>query len=187
MQAKDRNAEIQRTIEAEKIPILPFELELARGAMEKHVKTQEALGREMGEAMNQSSETWHDNAPAEAISQASRTLAETAEQTIRVLKLSEIFEYESSPEDGVTLGSIVAVRYGSSVEQNRFFLTGISRELTPSVAAKIPNVEDIDVINISSPVGRALMGKKAGETTMFTTPNGREIELTIDSVEQLVI
>ncbi len=82
-----------QTIEKGELPILPFELEAAKCAMEKLIAEQDELGRTLREAMDQSSETWHDNAPAEAISSASVVLAESARPIQRILGEGVVFEY----------------------------------------------------------------------------------------------
>jgi len=182
-----RNNEILQTIEANRIPVLPFELTLAKRAFEGHVQEQAHLSERQFEAMNQSSETWHDNAPAEAIAQASKALSALASHTMRIMSQSDVFEYEASVEDGVTLGSLVAVRYGSSSDTTHFYITGATREVTEEIEAALPEVEDLEIITVSSPVGKALLGAKSGETTDFLAPNGRSIPLHVESVDQISV
>jgi len=43
--------------------------------------------------------------------------------------------------------------------------------------------EDLDVYPESSPIGQAIAGLKAGESTSYTAPNGREITVKIVKVE----
>lgn len=180
-----RNEEIKQSIENLEVPVLPFELAIAKDAMIGHIASQRELGQKMGEAMNQSSETWHDNAPAEALTAESKTLAKIAERTIGIINSAKVFEYEATDMDEVTLGSIVDIRYGKSSNLDRLVLTGVSRQLTPEIAERIEMTDDTEVITLSSPVGRAIFGKKAGEVTSFTAPNGREISLTIEAVSQI--
>src|SRR5262249_37900141 len=71
------------------------------------------------------------------------------------------------PKDKVGLGSVVKV-YDSSKEEE------ISYELVTS--------EESDVaagkISTTSPIGRALLNKKVGDTALVVTPNGnREMEV----------
>jgi transcription elongation factor GreA len=71
------------------------------------------------------------------------------------------------PRDRVALGSKVRV-YDSTKDEE--------------IEYKLVTSEESDVtkglISTTSPIGRALMGKKIGETTEVTTPNGkRELEV----------
>ena len=71
------------------------------------------------------------------------------------------------PKDKVALGSKIRV-YDSTKEEE--------------IEYKLVTSEESDVgqglISTSSPIGRALMGKKVGDTAMVVTPNGsRELEI----------
>lgn len=180
-----RNDAIKDCIEKSQIPILPFELELARSAMARHVADQRTLSEKMGEAMNQSSETWHDNAPAEAITHESKTLAERAMRTAAILNEGAVFEYETTETDTVTLGSVVGVRYGKSAAIDTLVLTGATRALTPELQHEVALPEDAEIITLASPIGNAIFNKHVGDVAGFTTPNGREINVTIVSIDQL--
>lgn len=183
----ERNLEIQQTIEADRVPVLPFELEIAQRALARHIREHEKLTVQQFEAMNQTSETWHDNAAADAVTQASQNLAKTAGETNRILNNSDLFEYKANPEDGVTLGSFATVRFGNSDEPDYFYLTGTTRVLTDEIQAALPPAEDINVITVFSPVGKALFGTKVGESTKFTTPAGRVIDLHVNAIEQIQV
>jgi hypothetical protein len=54
--------------------ILQFELNRAQNELANLADKQAELGQSMGEAMSQTSETWHDNSCAEIIAQDSRVL-----------------------------------------------------------------------------------------------------------------
>ncbi len=68
-------------------------------------------------------------------------------------------------------------------------LFGATVEITTDESIKqytIVGVDEIDLgksfISWESPVGRALLGKKAGETVLMRTPRGEEIEMTIEKI-----
>lgn len=48
---------------------------------------------------------------------------------------------------------------------------------------EIADGTDIDVFSAESPLGAALMGRKAGDETSYTAPNGKEISVAIVSAE----
>jgi len=181
----DRNNEIQRSIEQSRVPVLPFELTLAKNALKVHVEKQSDLSAKMRDAMHQSSETWHDNAPAEVIINDSRNLAKIAEKTINILGNADVFDYEANPEEGVTLGSLVDVRYGDSPDVTSFVLTGVSRELTPDLAETINDDKKVNIVTLNSPIGKAIFGKSIGQKTSFTVGGENIITLTIESIQQI--
>jgi transcription elongation factor GreA len=78
---------------------------------------------------------------------------------------------EATASDEVHAGNVVT----ASVAGNEMrFLLG-SREIAGD--------SDIDVYSESSPLGRAVLGAKAGSTVTYTAPNGRDIEVKVEKVE----
>lgn len=181
-----RNREILHTIEDGGLPVLPFEIDVAKSAMERLVKEQNSLGKSLGEAMNQSSETWHDNAPAEAVSQASITLSALAKPVQHILGRGVIFDYEQGVSEEVTLGSVVSVRFDNSSDCIKYLVTGATREIPEdsSVYEKMSRL-NASVITLSSPIGRAIFGAKVGQTVAFDVPKRRQRKVTIDSIDVL--
>lgn len=179
-----RNEKILKTIESKRIPVLPFEVDIAKRALNRHIKHQDELGQLLNEAMSQSSETWHDNAPADAISNDSRNLAEAASAAIRIINESDVYSYEARPEDGVTLGSFVSARYHNKDEQSFFYITGATRELGERQDF-LPQVDDLGIITAHSPIGRALLGVKEGGSVDFKTPRGRTMTIHVEGIRQL--
>jgi transcription elongation GreA/GreB family factor len=179
-----RNERIQESIDNEHIPILPFELVTAKAALEGHVKEQRLLSKKLEEAMQQSSETWHDNAPAEAISNDSIILAGSAERAIKLIRDGDIYGYEHDDEV-ITLGSLVGVKYGDDPEIVEMFITGVSRELPDEhlLDGKIDTDREVICVTLSSPVGQAIFNKKVGDKVDISV-NGRKIKITIVDVVQ---
>lgn len=177
-------ATLRERIEQNQLSILPFELTIAQEALKGYIQHQQHLSEKLGEAMEQSSETWHDNAPAEAIASDSRTLAKMAEQTMRVINESAVFEYPPEHEQTATLGSIVDVRYSDDPDAEQLILTGATRKINAETLEQLELPSDIQSTTLSSPMGRALFGKTAGNTTTMKLENGREIPLHIEKITQ---
>jgi len=78
---------------------------------------------------------------------------------------------ELSP-DLVRVGSVVHVKDGGSGKALTYTIVG-STEADPS-ANKLSN---------ESPVGKALVGRKKGDTAKVTLPNGKTRELTVTKIE----
>lgn len=101
---------------------------------------------------------------------------EQAKQEARIAQLRSILESakvgEPQAGDGsVQPGSVVTATVAG--RQMRF-LVG-SREVAGGT--------DIDVFSAQSPLGEAVLGKKAGDTSSYTAPNGNEIAVTIEDVQ----
>ena len=159
----ERNQQILKSIEKGKVPILPIELTIATEALGLHIDKQGKLSKQLGEMMTQSSETWHDNAPAEAIANDSKILAASAEQTMRIINNSEVFDY-ANDDESVTLGSLVEIRYDGDDETMLFVLTGATRGLPE----EITKTEGAECITIASPLGAALFDKQKGEKVSYS-------------------
>lgn len=79
-------------------------------------------------------------------------------------------------DDGtVAAGTIVTARVAG--REQRFALGG--QEITQDVP------EGVKVFSPDAPLGRALMGHRAGQTVSYTAPSGKEISAEILSVEVL--
>ena len=69
-------------------------------------------------------------------------------------------------------GSVVTVETDGDVEE--IFLGSVDDQ-----------PEGLDVVSASSPMGRALLGAKVGQTVTYTGPNGQEYEVTVKDVRSL--
>lgn len=109
------------------------------------------LGPEFYDVFNQSSETWHDNAPFDALRDRQSVLAAELQNLRTVLRNSAI----SAPKpkkNTVGIGSTVTLSTGK-----RYFIAG---DWTPH-AGQMKN--DIMVISSGTPLAGALIGKKPGD------------------------
>ena len=76
-------------------------------------------------------------------------------------------------DDGlVEAGMIVTIRFKGDTDTEQFLLG--SRELL-----SMDSSVEIDVYSPTSPLGAALMGKKAGDSVSYETPNGKSISVEI--------
>lgn len=101
---------------------------------------------------------------------------EQAKQEARIAQLRGILDSaqvgEAIESDGsVQAGSVVVAKVAG---REMRFLVG-SREVAGGT--------DIDVFSAQSPLGAALIGKKEGETTSYTAPNGNDIAVEVVKVE----
>lgn len=174
--------EVKTVLESGRIPLLPFEEHFLRQRLGKLSVKQQELGKLLGEAMNQSSETWHDNAPADAINHESEQLVKEARQIGEALLNSVGVSYPDAEQEGVTIGSIAGVRYAGDEEPTPVLLTGYVRQLPESIDSDLP--ADLEVCTVRSPLGQALLGLTSGEATSYTA-NQRRIAINVDFVQAL--
>ena len=83
---------------------------------------------------------------------------------------------ESPTESGVALlGSVVRAYYNGDEDTKETFLIGTRGEGSGK--------EDLEIYSPDSPLGRAILNAKEGETREYTTPNGKTVSVTILTAE----
>lgn len=173
-----RNELIRDAVNKGEIPVLPFELERARLSFSQQISKQEELGRSLGEAMRQSSETWHDNAPAEAIRDESRVVALLADKAIKLLQYGKEFGYETEGNT-VSLGSVVDIRYDKTGNIITALVTGATADVEDFCGRS-----DIKGLTIFSPIGKAILDLSVGDSTEVTISN-KKIPVSIIRIRNL--
>lgn len=101
---------------------------------------------------------------------------EQAKMEARIQQLRQILDTaivgEAVASDGtVQVGTVVTAEVAG---REMRFLVG-SREVAGDT--------DLDVVSAQSPLGAAVIGKAAGDSTEYTAPNGATIAVTIKAVE----
>ena len=139
------------------------------------------LGPEFHDVFNQSSETWHDNAPADAINMESVVLANQADKTNSTLTSSVPFDYPQPEDPEITLGSLIEISYDND-DREVVYLTGITRDIDIINSYTDSNFPDsFMAVTISSPLGQCLIGAHEGENHSYTTKRKKH-SITILSV-----
>jgi transcription elongation factor GreA len=97
---------------------------------------------------------------------------EQAKQEARIRQLDDLLRSaqvgEAPADDGIVEpGMVVTATVGG---EKMMFLLG-SREVAGDT--------DLDVYSASSPLGSAILGKKAGDTVQYTTPAGAAVKVKI--------
>lgn len=88
------------------------------------------------------------------------------------LKNVKIIEKNDTVKGTVSLGSFVTIR---DVE--------FGDEMTYRIISSVESSNDMSTITDESPVGKALLGHKAGDSVEVTVPSGAQIEYQIIKVE----
>ena len=83
---------------------------------------------------------------------------------------------ETPTESGVALiGSVVRAYYNGNEDTKETFLIGTRGEGSGK--------EDLEIYSPESPLGKALLGAKNGETREYTAPNGKKVSVTVVTAE----
>lgn len=130
--------------------ILDDDRQYARRRVEELEKAIQDLGPEFYEVFNQSSETWHDNAPFDALRDRQSVLAAELQNLRTVLRNSAI-SVPKPKKNVVGIGSIVTLENGK-----RYFIAG---DWTPYAGQERDGAL---VVSAGAPLARAMLGKKVG-------------------------
>ncbi len=91
-------------------------------------------------------------------------------QLRQLLASAQVGEAPAASDGTVSSGTVVTVDLAGD---EMTFLLG-SREVAGDT--------DLDVYSEKSPLGAAILGRKVGDTTSYTLPNGKDVKVTVLSV-----
>ena len=95
----------------------------------------------------------------------------------RIRQLQELLRTarvgDAPPSDNVAPGTVVTIQYEDDDEAERFLLG--SREISATT--------DLTVYSPESPLGKAILGARAGDTVSYTAPSGAEIKVKVIEFE----
>ena len=102
------------------------------------------------------------------------------QEEARIRQLEELLSTaqvgETPTVSGVALiGSVVRVYYNGDESTKETFLMGTRGEGSGK--------EDLEIYSPDSPLGRALLGAKVGETREYEAPNGKTVSVTVMTAE----
>lgn len=94
----------------------------------------------------------------------------------RILHLANLLEdveiVEGPTGEVVTAGAVVGIRYEGDDEVERYLLGSIEERH-----------DDLEVMSPGSPLGSALIGRKAGDVVSYETPTGATLAVEVVSVD----
>jgi transcription elongation factor GreA len=94
----------------------------------------------------------------------------------RILHLSNLLEdveiVEAPSGEVVSAGAVVGIRYEGDDEVERYLLGSIEERH-----------DDLEVMSPGSPLGSALIGRKAGDVVSYETPTGATLAVEVVSVD----
>lgn len=119
-----------------------------------------SLGPEFNEVLNQSSETWHNNAPFDALRDKQAALASELQQIKYVLN-NTAPSIPSQVKSRIGIGARVTVYNKDLNKAELFFIAGDWTARSGEV------IDGAKVISAKAPLARALIGKTTGEEVAF--------------------
>lgn len=141
--------------------VLDADKQWARARIAELEKAINELGPEFEEALTQSSETWHDNAPFDALRDRQSLMAAERHTLREVLNKAAI----ACPKPGkgkVGLGS--TVHASEAGKKLKLFIAG---NWSPNVGQM---VDGMLVISCGSPLGKAVIGTSEGQLAVLERP-----------------
>ena len=92
------------------------------------------------------------------------------QQIQALLENAVVVSRDEHPDDVVTVGSLVDLRFEGDEDTERYLIGSIEERH-----------EDYDVVSPSSPLGRAMIGSRAGDVVSYEAPAG-QVEVTVVAV-----
>jgi transcription elongation GreA/GreB family factor len=129
-----------------------------------------ALGPEFRDAFTQTSETWHDNAPFEAVRDHQDRLSAERHQLKQIL-FNSLPSIPDQDKSTVGIGSTVTLKNLKTEKLSKFFIAG---DWTPLAGDKSG---DATIVSRKSPIADAVFGRKIGDEVIFKTKQ------TIEDIE----
>lgn len=152
----------------EKFYILEEDKQLAQQRIAELERQILELGPEFHVALTQSTETWHDNAPFDALREKQAVLAAEM-QNLKMILQKASTAIPKTPKGIVGIGSKIVVELKGKIQ--RYVLTGhwsyrLGHEIDKAL-----------VISCQSPLGQAILGKRPGESGVLPH-NGHQVTVT---------
>lgn len=170
---------MHETAQSAVVYLLPHEVELMNGRFrtleEKHIEIVDVFA----DAMEQSSETWHDNAPADAARDAATVLSWEARQLVTIAKNYEVVDYPPIDSHQVAIGSRVRL----SVNGSSPFSIDIVGASLLGRNALVGDGEEIEQVTYNAPLATLVLGHPEGKSFEGEL-NGKTVSIVLLGVDQ---
>lgn len=139
--------------------ILDEDKDWARARIAELEKAIQDLGPEFYDVFNQSSETWHDNAPFDALRDRQSVL-DAELQNLRTVMRRAAVSVPRQKRNVIGIGSRVELENKKGVRRT----LKIAGDWTPHAGQKIG---DMTVVSMQTPLAQELLGKRVDAETKF--------------------
>lgn len=161
------------------VHLLPYEVSLMHRQVESLAELQIDVIKALGEAMEQSSETWHDNAPGEVVKDEAGTLYWQFKQLRILAGDHEVVEYPLEHSLSVAIGSRAVIQLDSA-EPFTVDVVGASLLGREAYDDELNHV----TATYDTPLAQAILGANKGDTFDAEIQSGRPQTVTIVDVDQ---
>lgn len=118
------------------------------------------LGPEFHDALNQSSETWHDNAPFDVLRDRQSVL-QAELQNLKAIVFNSAISLPKPTWDEVSIGAYVSVENTRTKKLSTYYIAG---DWTLRSGTK---ERDAIVISTKAPLAQAVLGRRVGDEVKF--------------------
>jgi transcription elongation GreA/GreB family factor len=154
---------------------LPHEVQVLKNQFVTISEQRAMLAGHIQDAMEQSSETWHDNAPADALF-GEMKLLDRKEATMRRAEIHlVVVEYPDPEFRLVTMGS----RVGCVIAGSEFLM-----DIVGNLPITLKPEDDIEAGSVIAPIPKALLGAKVGSSVVAQIGK-RNVEVSVSSLDQV--
>ncbi len=154
--------------------ILPHEEDVFHDQFSSNVERQQNHGRELAEAMGQSSETDHDNAPAEVIVFEQNAVIEIVKRLRHRYRISTVVEYPVD-ENYLTLGSLCWLNMNDTGTGCFYVVGNVSGYAADSY-------QGAELLSAGSQIGRKIIGLSQG-SILETSINDKPMQIEVVKLE----
>ncbi len=148
--------------------ILDQDKQLARARIAELEREILQLGPAFHDALNQTSETWHDNAPFDALRERQAVLAAELQHLKEILSKSAP-SVPTKAHNGVHIGARVRLQHIGKQALHHYLLAGHWSYRLGEI------IDNAMVISCQSPLGAALLGRSLGD--IVTLPNKQQLAI----------
>lgn len=173
---------LQSASEARKervVLLLPHEVVLMQSQFDDLERQKNVVTQAIGEAMEQSSETWHDNAPGDVVKDEAGTMYWKYQQLKIIAQNFETLEYPSLDDPQIAIGSRATIQ----LDEGEPFVVDIAGAGLFGREAYDADT-DITIATYQTPLATALIGLEAGTAKDVEIQPGRPQRITVLEVDQ---
>lgn len=158
--------------------ILPHEIFMLKEKLGSFATEQMRNADLKREAMEQSSETWHDNAPMDAANSAQVALNSRVQPFLHLWMNHLVVDYVPQDTPAVWLGSRARISMGT--DEFSVDIVGMQGLYVPR------GIDDPEVVSYFAPLGQSLLSLKVGDVGSYAV-RGSLLEVTVLDIDQLAI